>query len=279
MDTLDYALDWQRRGASVIPVRADKTPGVAWKPYQRAAATEAQIRQWFTRWPNYGLVCGFGGLLVLDFDDLALWQVWQRAYSVGYHVTTGRGAHVYFYTDQPARTLHLSGVDVLGVGAYVLGAGCVHPSGAVYTAHSGPIPHVADVAPLADRLLSISGGARPCSHPATGATVRPDSGDSPLQRVKARLRAMDLLTTEVKVTGRGWGMACCPLHDDHHPSLSVNLRTGDVCCLAGCAGGRWLDAIGLYCEWHHVTTRQAVYELSADDLRILHEFRNSEIPL
>lgn len=39
--------------------------------------------------------------------------------------------------------------------------------------------------------------------------------------------------------GRGeWRSAVCPFHDDHSPSLRVNLRTGGFKCMACTTGGR-----------------------------------------
>ena len=73
---------------------------------------------------------------------------------------------------------------------------------------------------------------------------------------------MDLLTTPIRPSGQGWALTTCPLHDDHNPSLAVNPRTGDVKCLAGCAAGRWLDAIGLYAALHSCTTQTALRDLA-----------------
>jgi DNA primase len=36
--------------------------------------------------------------------------------------------------------------------------------------------------------------------------------------------------------------ALCPLHDDHHPSFSLNLETGMWVCRSGCGGG-WIDTL------------------------------------
>jgi|GEM_PF-1722142 len=38
-------------------------------------------------------------------------------------------------------------------------------------------------------------------------------------------------------SGRDWGKVICPFHDDHHPSLSINLRGGFFKCHSCGAGG------------------------------------------
>ena len=41
-----------------------------------------------------------------------------------------------------------------------------------------------------------------------------------------------------KLVGRGaWRSALCPFHDDHNPSLSVNVIHGGWRCHAGCGSG------------------------------------------
>ncbi len=49
---------------------------------------------------------------------------------------------------------------------------------------------------------------------------------------------------EIKKLSRprdGWAVGLCPLHDDHNPSLAVNLHHGGWRCLAGCGSGLMVD--------------------------------------
>lgn len=65
--------------------------------------------------------------------------------------------------------------------------------------------------------------------------------ESPIQRVLKRLRG-------VRKTGPSRWKACCPAHDDRHPSLSIEeARDGRVLlhCHAGCSTERVCAAIGL----------------------------------
>ena len=47
----------------------------------------------------------------------------------------------------------------------------------------------------------------------------------------------------VRLIGRGpWRSTLCPFHDDHHPSLRVNVDSGAFRCMAcGAKGGDVLD--------------------------------------
>lgn len=96
---------------------------------------------------NVGISCEASGLLVVDVDErnggdadqVREWLGCGRTYTV----RTGNGWHFYFSAPEglercPARIR--AGVDLKFRG-YVLGAGSVHPSGAIY--------QVADAAPVA----------------------------------------------------------------------------------------------------------------------------------
>lgn len=64
---------------------------------------------------------------------------------------------------------------------------------------------------------------------------------APADRLLSRLEA-------VRTTGPGRWTACCPAHDDQHPSLSVR-ETEDgavlVKCFAGCGAADIVSAVGL----------------------------------
>lgn len=70
--TVDLALEYLRRGWSIIPVGGDKRPLLRrWATYQSRLPTESEVREWYTRWPNGGVAVVTGkvsGLVVLDVD-------------------------------------------------------------------------------------------------------------------------------------------------------------------------------------------------------------------
>jgi hypothetical protein len=130
------------------------------KGWQTAICTPEEV----TRWPvrnNIGIRCGWQqddwALLVFDFDEEAnrIFPDWLRQTARLVHepltiVTSGRGYHVYFYTDEAYPGCTLAGkygevsspangrkrlfkfIETLGQGRQVVTAGSRHPSGHRY---------------------------------------------------------------------------------------------------------------------------------------------------
>jgi hypothetical protein len=70
---VDAALGYERAGLSVVPCKLpEKYPPLPWLTYQAERAAPDEIKQWYTRDPQWGLglVCGevSGGLEVIDLD-------------------------------------------------------------------------------------------------------------------------------------------------------------------------------------------------------------------
>lgn len=140
---LEAALEYQRRGFSVIPLKPQsKVPieGFSWTQYQKERAMPDEIKNWFNRSPdiNIGIVCGAvsGGLICLDVDprnggDKAL---------AGKHLpitptskTGGNGLHYYFSSSTKIMSRKLApGLDLQAEGKYVVAPPSVHPSGQPY---------------------------------------------------------------------------------------------------------------------------------------------------
>lgn len=275
------ALEWLTLGIATVPCqRGAKTPAIQWGRYQRQLPTIRDLEIWFGRPRNLAVLCGWQGLAVLDFDDLPTYdQMMTQSHELAdlaertYRVLTSRGVHLYLWCDAPVRTQHLGGLDVIGSGGYVVGAGSVHPSGALYTAlgHKTDIQRVATLPPILSNPVSTRSDCGLLSIDRATATRTRDLdvldnppaelGYDPLGRVLARYKAMDFLTTPITPSGPGWGLTNCPLHADEHPSLLVNMRRGDVRCLAGCNSGKWQDAVRFYGLLHGLSDKEAVREL------------------
>ncbi len=136
---LKAALAYRARGLSVIPVGRDKRPLIRWAEYQQRQPTEAEIREWWQRWPgaNVAIVTGqVSGVMVLDVDGPEGWQALQdRHLPPTPCVLTGKGAHYYFqHPGFEARNFarKLPGLDFRGDGGYVLAPPSIHPSGRRY---------------------------------------------------------------------------------------------------------------------------------------------------
>lgn len=92
---------------------------------------------------------------------------------------------------------------------------------------------------------------------ATGGVALMDSGTCTYSSIKSGLNYsttednLGLLLsqlTKVKQNGRGQYIACCPSHDDKHPSLAIR-QTDDgkilLKCFCGCSAYEIVSAIGL----------------------------------
>ena len=93
-DKFEAALNYQRAGFSVIPVKKNKKPCLdSWKPYQTKRANERQIRQWWRRWPeaNPAIVTGeISGVDVVDVDSEAGWAALNEFLSDNFETPIAR---------------------------------------------------------------------------------------------------------------------------------------------------------------------------------------------
>jgi hypothetical protein len=123
-----FAQSYLALGYAVIPVYDNKVAAVEWKPYQRRRPTENELQQWFVRQlhANVAIITGaISRLVVLDFDDPALFQQFKTQYSdlAGTRtIQTKRGYHLYYHLPPQ---LHLAsrklvGVDLLSDGRYAI---------------------------------------------------------------------------------------------------------------------------------------------------------------
>lgn len=278
MNTLTMTAEsWLNNGIAVIPVAyRDKRPTLSsWREFQERLPTLDEIRRWFaSRLTNMALVTGWRGLAVLDFDNrdmYALWREWARqdapAARFSYTVQTNRGVHVYLFIDEPTPTMKAGCIDIKAGGGYVLAPPSIHPSGRPYRLLSdGPILRVGTLAAvLPPALLAL---AQPVNPPRPPRPVLSDDPyvaalhparvpDGELTERLARHDILSLFPDARRRSGR-W-VARCPLHDDRHPSVTIDRDGRRARCWAGCL---WGD----YADWHaalnKITLAQAIQELS-----------------
>lgn len=265
----EAALTWIMRDIAVVPIRwRSKQPLVHWTPYQSSLPTAAELQSWFRYNINLGVVCGWHGLTVVDFDDRDVYDLWRAAYPgvETYQVSTGRGVHAYFYTARQVRIKKLWKIDIKTNG-YVLAPPSIHPSGRAYTVLSrGGDGGVARIDSVLDVLPAVE--LPPAAAPSMPPAARPAdpwrAATTPQADLIATIRgAYDILDffPDAYQTGQGWYMACCPLHDDYNPSMWINTERQVCGCHAGCNNGRPLDVINLYAQTQGMSNAQAVEEL------------------
>jgi len=160
-----------RRGWSVIPIQPrSKLPATSWAPYQRQPPTEAELADWFGRWPemNIGIVTGsVSGLAVLDVDPRhggeaslrQLEEVHGGLAATAEAETGGGGRHLYLQLPPRllrSRTGLAAGIDLRAEGGMVVAPPSVHPSGQLYRWRPRRSPSAQWLAPMPPWLLRLA---------------------------------------------------------------------------------------------------------------------------
>ena len=161
------ALNYLKRGWSIVPVGRKKVPLIPWKEYQDRLPTIREIDEWLKKWPhlNWAVVTGpLSKLIILDIDprhggNESLVALIKRH---GWLLTTvkvktgGNGRHYYFAHPgiQIRSAILADGVELKGDNALVTMPPSIHESGKPYewTHHPDDYP----IAPLSKWLLHLS---------------------------------------------------------------------------------------------------------------------------
>ena len=288
MQALEAAQSWIGAGFSVIPIgyrskrpafdalkltRSTAADGhLSWEQYKSHAASPQELQLWFGG-PrrNIGVVTGWNGLVVLDFDQRDAYDAWLgwthaaggRAASIAagtYRVRSARGVHVYLMCDEPVESYQVGNIDVKASWGYVLAPPSVHPSGHEYQGCGGQImrcSRLAEVFPF-ERVPAnaLPAGQSLTDDPWEAATHAVECGGvGAVDRAKAALRIEDLLHLDPRHRRQ---KVLCPLHGDHDPSMMVDLDKQTFKCW-GC--GAFGDVLDLVAGMQQITIREAIAQL------------------
>lgn len=140
------ALSLARQGLFVLPCEPRGKAPLTTHGVKDATTDEAQIREWWTAWPNANpaVACGASGLVVLDDDQAGeferLCADQGQPVPATFKVTTAKGAHHWFRQPSGQRIGNPKAfrqadylIDVRGDGGYVIAPGAIHETGATYT--------------------------------------------------------------------------------------------------------------------------------------------------
>ena len=142
-DLLSAAVEYADQGIAIMPCAArGKKPALDRTGKEHAVATSDadQIREWWTRNPNYniGIVCTANRLAVIDIDGAAGIE-WIRDNQMPMPKTrtaiTARGWHYYYRWPEgvTVKTCQIADkLEIRAAGAYVIAPPSVHPSGHIY---------------------------------------------------------------------------------------------------------------------------------------------------
>jgi len=120
------------QGFNLMPCKPkSKFPALdSWKKYQNEKYVgDISAKQ------NYAVICGFNDLIVVDLDSKDLFNDFKEFFNKTWVVESVKGYHIYFQNIGPkknTKTLRLKNskgqrIDVQAQGAYVVGAGSIHP--------------------------------------------------------------------------------------------------------------------------------------------------------
>lgn len=281
---LTSALHWLENEIAVIPVGwKSKRPLVEWSKYQSELPPLTHVTQWFSRKRrNLAIITGWQQLVVLDFDNMDAykkWYTWAVTEDVAkmiaqytLRVLTSRGVHVYVRVlNETVSTFKFNGGDVKAAGGYVLVPPSVHPNGTLYryTDPQAPI--------LAANYLQDILAEKPLEPPESPVQYKErvaspwaavdrkswiDDSGGLVNRIKDKVSILELLPDAVKSKRNGFYMACCPFHEDKHPSFWIDTSRG-VCGCFTCQM-KPMDVINLYARLNCVDNQSAIFELGAN---------------
>lgn len=280
---LQESIYWRGLGISTIPVYwKSKRPAIHWLEYADTLPTQEQIMRWFpTPLHNLAVLAGQENLVILDFDDSAVFSVFrdwayksssaaQKLLKTARVVRTARGYHIYARTREKAANMRLPGIDILAHHKYVLAPPSIHPSGAEYKfiqrADPCEIERIEDVLPGAWLANAIRENESPVAPPTervdylamAGRSRETGVSQTLIAEIKSRYRIEDFFPDrEVSGNDGRWMIARCPFHDDRNPSMAIDVKNQVCSCLAGCTP-KPLDVIGLYARLHRISIREAI---------------------
>ena len=138
------ALAFRENGFSIIPLLPkDKKPWGKWSDRQETKMSMGAIKKHWALHPdaNVGIVTGkISNIIVFDCDSKEAIEQFENILGgkpATYIVKTANGAHYYFRYPKsknkcPNRAAVLPKIDIRGDGGYVVAAGSIHPTGAIY---------------------------------------------------------------------------------------------------------------------------------------------------
>jgi hypothetical protein len=285
MTILTIANQFIEKGFSVVPLeRGSKIPLVKWAEFQTHLAPTEWLNFWFSFPVNLGIVTGYNGLMVVDFDDYTEYQRWELwasnqspltrlAARSAFRVRTRRGMHVYFRMAQPDRNRHIDKVDIKGKYGLATGPGSIHASGAIYVAQNAffvpTIEALSDVLPA--RLLVTKQEIHPAVKPpmeykavsddpwetASMGSFTPD--EDLVTAIRAKFKIQDFFQ-DVAKTSNHHGVTLCPFHQDESASFWIDTRK-EICNCFRCEFPRPLDVINFYGMLYGLSNREAIWAL------------------
>jgi hypothetical protein len=275
----DRACWWLERGVDVVPLKPRSKHLYRGYGMRKAHISDvAGARRWFLKThANLAVVLGQdAGLIVADWDRVRDYEAWRE--------TTG--ASVVTLTERTARGYHLF---FIGRGLKsVVGNGCefkadgvcavspsIHPSGVPYRIiQDVPIAHLDGeraryIFPFLSEVRSSREPPDPKRVPTKRRKDKAVSGGV-IARIKAARSTVDEMRAagvRLRPGGQRALVGLCPFHDDHHPSLWVNPKSGLWGCYKpSCPAAGVHDVINFRALTRGISNRAAIREMAREFL-------------
>jgi hypothetical protein len=205
---LEAALDYAAKGFKVFALAPKtKVPPKNSNGFYDATSDPEKVRAMWEENPdaNIGIATGHGGVFVVDIDPEKGGRIsieklrpaagWPRSL---FSKTGSGGMHFFFRSSTPVRSAQniLPGIDVRGIGGYVVAPPSVHPSGRVYewatTEEIAEAPQS-----LVDFVVSKEKQKKPSGRVTEGETIPVGQRDDTLFRCAAGMRGRGMSEEEI----------------------------------------------------------------------------------
>ena len=191
------------------------------------AATEADVEDWWSRWPdaNVGVVTGrVSGIVVLDVDPRsgggpALGALQERGGALPATAevrTGGNGRHLWFSCDEELPSAVLApGLELKADRSVIIAPPSVHATGHRYVWVPGRSPD--EITPVCvPGWLALSARAETRSDP------RGPAHEQPVRTMREQREFAEAWARAGIHVQAGDRYYLCPFHEDHHPSLHID---------------------------------------------------------
>lgn len=307
MTPLNTALQWLDLGIATIPIKYyDKKPNfrlltetgdisedgkAEWNPYKERLPESDKLKVWFrSRFVNIAIITGWQNLVIIDFDDPSIWQLWQpwidskmpELLKSTYRVKTRRGQHIYLFVknhpensskiqtteENPKDRTNL--IDIKAAGGYCLIPPSIHPSGFKYGTNGHKptdimaVDSLEDVLPsmLLERSVNYVDICLPESKPVDVWEAVPNNyqeNSNPIEWIKRNRNISEFFPNAIR-GNNGFYSVLCPFHQDNKTSAWINPTTNRFGCIKGCY--KSIDIIDFYCFLKNIDRSTSVRELS-----------------
>lgn len=218
------AAEFAARGFLVFPLKPRGKEPITQHGFKDATCDEAQVREWWSKTPaaNIGIATG-RGLFVVDVDvhgeedGLASLREWEREHGKLPETATvrsgGGGLHLYYHGEAKSGTHVKPGVDVRGVGGYIVAPPSVHPTGQRYEWVESP--EAVGIAEADGNVLALITGEGGAKREARGA-IREGERNETLFKMACEMRRAGRRADSIRAEVHGRNLLECepPLPDE-----------------------------------------------------------------